>query len=83
MSWGNAGNQDGYPTLVFARETAVALAEEETLWAKPGIDTARASLSLTQSQAQVPVLGLSMPRVTLDKSFPSPSVCCVQFIKWR
>lgn len=83
MSWRNAGSQDGYPALVFAREAAVALAEEKTPQAKPGIDMSRPSLNLTQSQSQVPVLNFPMLCVTLDKSLPSPSLCCDQFIKWR
>ena len=41
LSWRNAGSQDGYPALVFAREPAVALAEEKTLREKPGIDMSR------------------------------------------
>lgn len=57
--------------------------QEKTPRAKPGIDTSRPSLNLTQSQAQVPVLDFPMLCVTLDKSLPPPSLYCDQFLKWR
>lgn len=80
MSWRNAGSQ--MDTLPLSLPEAAVWAGE-TPRAKPGIDTSRPSLNLTQSQAQVPVLDFPMLYVTLDKSLPPPSLYCDQFLKWR